>query len=112
MVVAYRYVQTLASSVGTGETRKSPDKQYQATAYDWTSVSFWGQERHRFEFKVEDTASGQVIQRLETDPIPGPYFGSRSSHSVVHWCQDSTEVLFKFPDIDIKMKVAPQGDPN
>lgn len=107
LAVAYRFVQIIPGNVGTGETRESPDQEYQATAYDWSSESFFGRKRRWFEFRVEDAQSGEVIQSLETDPIEGPYFGSRSDHRVVHWKADSTEVVFKFPSIDIKMRVAP-----
>ena len=110
LAVAYRFIQIIPANVGTGESRESTDKKYQATAYDWSSESFFGKKRHWFEFKIEDTQSGQVIQKLETDPIKGPYFGSRSSHSVVHWKDDSTEVVFTFPSIKIKMRVKPEKD--
>ena len=107
---AYRFIQTTFSTIGTGETCESPDKKYLATAYEWSSESFWGERRYWFEFKVEDTQFGQVIQRLETDPIDGPCFGSRSSHRVVYWNDDSTEVIFTFPSVDIKMRVDPGED--
>lgn len=108
LAAAYRFTQILPGNVGTGETKESPNKKYQATAYNWSSESFWGKERYWFEFKVEDAQSGQIIQKLETDPIEGPYFGSRSSHSVIQWQEDSTEVIFEFPGIDIKMRVEPE----
>ena len=110
LAVAYRFIQILPGNVGTGETRESPDKKYQATAYDWSSESFWGTKRHWFEFKIEEVTSGRTVQKLETDPIAGPYFGSRSSHRVVHWKDDSTEVIFRFPHIDISMRVEPEKD--
>ena len=111
LAVAYRFIQIIPGNVGTGETRESPDKKYQATAYDWSSESFWGKTRYWFEFKIEETQTGRVLQRIETTPIQGPYFGSRSSHRVVRWTDDSTQVVFKFPSVDIKMRVKPDKDP-
>ena len=105
LAVAYRFIQIVPGNVGTGEIRESPNRKYRATASDWASESFWGQKRRWFEFKIEDATSGRAIRGLETDPIAGPYFGSRSSHRVIFWNEDSTEVTFEFPGIDIKMRV-------
>jgi hypothetical protein len=103
--VSYRFLQVLPGNIGTGEIIKSPNGKYQAVANDCHSESFWGKKRHWYEFKIEEVASGKIIQRLETDPIDGPYFGSRSKHKVTFWSDDSKEVVFKFPKINIKMRL-------
>ncbi|MBN2713637.1 MAG: hypothetical protein JXR97_14545 [Planctomycetes bacterium] len=110
LTVIYRFIQIIPENVGTGETKKSPDNNYQATAYAWSSESFWGEKRSWFEFKIEDVKSGNVVQKLETDPIAGPYFGSRSSYRIIYWKDDSSEVIFKFPYIDIKMRIKPEEE--
>ena len=110
LAVGYRFTQIIPGNFGTGEIIESPNKQYSATANEWFSESFWGKERHWFEFIVKDTFSGEVLQKLETDPIAGLYFGSRSNHRVTCWSEDSTEVVFIFPEVEIKMKLILESD--
>src|SRR5687767_12344279 len=85
-----RALQVMAYPIGTGESKKSPDGRYEASVTDWYDESFWGHSRRWFEFKV----IGGSSQPLVTDPIPGPYFGSRSAHEVIYWEDDSSFVKF------------------
>ena len=105
-----RYLQVAVNHIGTGETVTSPDKKYEAAARAWWSESFWGSKRHWFEFSVRNARSGNIIRTIETTPIKGPPFGSRSSHSVIKWKETSDAVTFTFPDIEIQMTVHPDSD--
>jgi hypothetical protein len=102
--VAYRFVQIIPRNMGTGESKPSPNNEFIATAFDWSSESFFGKTRFWYEFKIENKNSHELIQQIETTPIPGPYFGSRSSHSVINWNENSSEVVFTFPTLELKMK--------
>lgn len=95
----WRVLQVMAYPIGTGESRMSPDGRYEAHVTDWYDESFFGSQRHWFEFSITRGSS----QRLITDPIPGPYFGSRSSHKVIYWDDSSSSVRFVFPTMEIKM---------
>ena len=110
LAVAYRFVQTIPGNIGTGESKPSPNGAFTAHAMDMNSESFWGKKRSWFEFTLENSSSGHILQELETDPINGPYFGSRDSYSVIRWDSNSTEVVFWFPSTEIKMKVEPDKD--
>jgi hypothetical protein len=95
-----RAVQVMAYPIGTGESKKSPDGRYAAHVTDWYDESYFGHTRQWFEFRV----TGGSSQRLVTDPIPGPYFGSRSTNTIVYWADDSSFVRFVFPATEIRMK--------
>ena len=95
-----RALHVMPYPIGTGETQKSPNGQYEASVTDWYDESYWGYSRQWFEFEVVGGTSKSLI----TDPISGPYFGSRSSHSVIHWKPDSSAVSFVFPSVEIRMK--------
>lgn len=94
-------------AVGTGETRMSPDERYTASATDYGGRDFFtGKPRRWFEFRV--TGPG-IDYRYEGTPLPGPYFGSRSSHSVVKWEADSSAVRFVFPNAELRIGVRLPG---
>jgi len=105
-----RYLQVAVNHIGTGETVASPNEKYDATAHAWWSESFLGSKRHWFEFGVRNAHSGNIIRIIETPPIKGPQFGSRSSHSVIKWKETSDAVTFTFPDVEIRMMVHPDSD--
>jgi hypothetical protein len=98
----YRVVRVAVGSVKTGETKASPDGRFEASVMDSFSETFFGQEKHWLEFAI--TGSGQN-QFLKTDYIEGPYFGSRSSYSVIEWAKDSSAVTFLFPSVSLSMKL-------
>jgi hypothetical protein len=84
--------------IGTGESKRSPDGRFEAHITDWYDESFFGTQRRWFEFEV----TGGAYQKIVTDPIPGPYFGSRSTNRVIHWSDDSAVVRFVFPGREIR----------
>jgi hypothetical protein len=83
------------ATVCTGETRASADEKYSASVMDCSGREFFSdKEVHYFEFRVE----GHGFERVITStPLPGPYFGSRSSTQVIFWRPDSSSVRFVFP---------------
>ena len=95
-----RALQLLSYPIGTGDSKKSPDGRYEAFVTDWYDESFFGHSRRWFEFEVR----GGSPHRLVTDSIPGPYFGSRSTNTVIYWADDSSVVRFVFPATEIRMK--------
>ena len=95
-----RALQVMAYPFGTGDQMKSPNGQYEAFITDWYDEDFFGGSKHWFEFEVR----GGTPQHLITDPIPGPYFGSRSTTKVIFWANDSSVVRFVFPSTEIRMK--------
>ena len=95
-----RALHVAAYPIGTGDSAKSPNGRYEAFVTDWYDESFFGRSRHWFEFEVR----GGSPQKLVTDPIPGPYFGSRSTNTVIFWADDSSVVRFVFPASEIRMK--------
>lgn len=104
--VGYRWLETMP--VGTGETRVSPDGRYSASVVDYFARDFLTNEPRRwFEFEV--TGPG-IDYKLSGTPLPGPYFGSRSSHSVVRWEPDSSAVRFVFPTSELRIGVRPAED--
>jgi hypothetical protein len=100
--VGFRVSRMVLADVKTGETQTSPDGRLEASVMDSYAESFWGQPKHWLEFSL--TGSGQS-QYLKTDYIEGPYFGSRSSYSVIHWADDSSSVSFVFPSAEITLKL-------
>lgn len=105
VAIAYRVLQITVNKFGTGESKESPDKKYEATVHEYWSESFWGTKRHWYEFGMKEMQFGEIIQKLETEPIKGPYFGSRSGHSIITWGTDSSAATFNFPGITITMDV-------
>lgn len=109
--VVYRYIQLIPRNVGIGEVGESPDKRYEARATDYYSESFWGHTRHWFQFEIASVRTGLVLQSLETTPIEGADLESRSGRRVIHWAEDSNDVTFTFPTVDITMRLRPKKDP-
>lgn len=68
---------------------------------------FTGAQRHRFPFRVSGL---DTHYELTSTPLPGPYFGSRSSVSVIRWEADSSAVRFVFPTSELRFKVGPHGE--
>jgi hypothetical protein len=100
-----RYLDTMA--VGTGETRPSPDGRFTASVTDWSRRGFLTGTAHRwFEYRVEGPG---VRHKLVGEPVPGPYFGSRSSHRVIQWNADSSAVDFVFPGTTIRITLEGGG---
>ncbi|MGU3495060.1 hypothetical protein ACLBXM_13540 [Xanthobacteraceae bacterium A53D] len=106
LAVQYRHLHTMP--VGTGETKSSPDGLYRASVTDWADRHFiTGEPRRWFEFEI----SGPGLDYRQTgSPLPGPYFGSRSSHSVIMWEADSSAVRFVFPAAELRFGVKQQPD--
>lgn len=101
--LGYRYLHSM--TVGTGETRRSPDDRFVASAMDYSSRSFLtGEPRRWFELSLEGPG---VRHHFVSDPLPGPYFGSRSAHSVIVWEPDSSAVRFVFPTATIELGTQP-----
>lgn len=105
--IIYRYIQVYPYPIGTGEESTSPNGKYIASITSYNDMDFWGRETSWFEFELTNKSENSVIHRLKTEPIPGPYFGSRSSHNVIFWSEDSKEVKYIFPAIDICIKTKP-----
>lgn len=100
---AYRWIETMP--IGSGETRVSPDGRYSASVFEYSSRAYFTNEpRHWFEFQV---AGPGIAYKLAGTPLPGPYFGSRSSHSVIRWEPDSSAVRFVFPTSELRIGVRP-----
>jgi hypothetical protein len=100
LLAGRRALEVWPYPIGTGDSQKSPDGRYEAFITDWHDESFFGNSRQWFEFEVR----GGSPQRLSTDPILGPYFGSRSTNTVIVWADDSSVVRFVFPTTEIRMK--------
>ena len=93
--------------IGSGESVRSPDNTHTATIHEYVATDFWTNEVDIwFEFEV--TGPG-VDYRARTDPIPGPYFGSRSDHRVILWSRDSRTVRFAFPSMNIVIEIPGDG---
>lgn len=100
---AYRYLETMP--VGTGETRPSPDGRFRASVIDYSERSFFtGTARRWFHIRIEGPG---ILYDVISLPLPGPYFGSRSSHSVVFWEPDSSAVRFVFPTATLQFSTRP-----
>lgn len=92
---------------GTGETRMSPDGRFRASVMSFSARDFWsGASREWFEFSVQGPG---LDHQMTTTPIPGPYFGSRSSHHVIFWDADSGAVRFVFPTMVFQIDITPEG---
>lgn len=100
---SYRGIQVGLSQVKTGEVRTSPDGRFIASVMEAYAETFWGQRKHWLEFSL----TGKDVNRLfKTDYIEGPYFGSRSSYSLIYWADDSSKVRFVFPDAELVIKTS------
>lgn len=93
--------------IGTGESVPSPNDLHMASVMAFPDRSFWTDEtREWFEFRI----SGPGLEkRLTTSPIPGPDFGSRSGHRVIHWDADSAAVRFAFPTVTLRVEARPDA---
>lgn len=92
---------------GTGESVPAPDGLHSASVMSYTEKDFWtGEIRNWFEFRVSGPGQDKL---LTTSPIPGPYFGSRSSHRVAYWDADSTAVQFVFPTFTLRIETRPDA---
>ena len=106
VLVIGRLLYLVPVNIATGESIDSPNGKYVASVMDHYSDSFWGEKRQWFRLKVEDGATGEIIEEVDTNPIDTPYFGSRSSHRVVFWAKDSSAVEFRFPNVLVKFIVS------
>ena len=105
IVLAAFLVWLYFQPVGTGEFRSSPDGRYEASVMDFTQESLFGDEAKRwFEFRVEGPGLTYVLTR---EPLPGPYFGSRSSMRIIFWEPDSSAVRFVFPSAELRVATRP-----
>ena len=69
---------------------------------DWSCRGFFtGTAQRWFEYRVEGPG---IRHRLVGEPVPGPFFGSRSSHRVIRWSEDSSTVSFVFPGTTFTIK--------
>lgn len=100
VLAGWRALHVLPYPFGTRESKKSPDGRYEASVTDWYDENFFGYSKRWFEFKV----TGDSPQRIITDPIPGPLFGSRTKTDIIFWADDSSVVRFVFPATEIRMK--------
>lgn len=101
----WRWVQSMP--IGTGETRPSPDGKYTASIMDNFAEDFWtGRSRRWFTIRVEGP---NVAYEYNGSPFPGPYFGSRSSVSVIHWSPDWSFVRFVFPTAEFRFETRFSG---
>ena len=99
-LLALRYLDSLP--VGTGETRVSPDGRFTASVYDFHRKQFFGGESESwFDFSV---TGPDVAFAMKSTPLPAPYFGSRSSHSVIRWEADSSAVTFVFSNSQLRVE--------
>ena len=104
----YRVWRILAYPIGTGQKADSPDGRFSASVMSFYDEDFWGHSRSWFEFKLARKSDRNVIQSLVTDPIAGPYFGSRSTNSVISWSENSKTVNFVFPKVVLTMNAETQ----
>ncbi len=93
LLCGYRVYKMVLGNLKTGEVQTSPDGRFEASVMDSYSETFWGQQKHWLEFSLRGEGIDKV---LKTDYIEGPYFGSRSSYSVIKWSDDSSSVHFTF----------------
>lgn len=102
LAAAVRWLMTIP--VGTGEERRSPDGRFTAAVMDYSGQDFFtGSARRWFVFRV--TGPG-IAHELTSTPFAGPYFGSRSSTSVIAWEADSSAVRFVFPGAELRFATA------
>ena len=101
-----RWFETMP--IGTGETRSSPDGRHEASVMDYSARDFFsGAPRRWFAFRVSGPG---MHHELTSTPLPGPYFGSRSSVSVIRWEPDSSAVRFVFPAAELRFEVHPSKE--
>lgn len=98
-----RWVET--QPMCTGESGRSPNGLYGASVMECFDPPFFrGETRHYFEFSV----SGPGVNHfLTSTAIPGPYFGSRSSHQVIFWDEKPAAVRFVFPSAELRFETRP-----
>ena len=101
--VIYRWIQILP--FGTGDEAVSPDGRYKALVTRWYEESFFVKSLTKDEFIVEQVSNSKVVQKLIMEPIPNAIFGSRTDTEVIFWAGDSTEVVYVFPEVEIKIKI-------
>lgn len=108
-VAAVIFIRWLTTQpICTGEFGASPDGAYNAGVMECSDPPFFrGETRHYFEFKV--TGPG-VNHSLTSTAIPGPYFGSRSSHKVIFWDKEPAAVRFVFPSAELRFETRPDID--
>lgn len=102
LIVSYRIIIS-SNPIGTGETRTSPNGQYEASVLDFTGEDFLGKTHQWFEFKIK---SKSTTKKFTTSPISEIYFGSRSHNQVIFWESDSSAVKFIFPEAEVRVKTA------
>ncbi len=102
LIVSYRIIIS-SNPIGTGETRTSPNGQYEASVLDFTGEDFLGKTQQWYEFKIK---SKSTTKKFTTSPISEIYFGSRSNNQVIFWESDSSVVKFIFPEAEVRVKTA------
>ncbi|MFT4163491.1 hypothetical protein [Shinella sp.] len=87
--------------------RPSPDGNYTAAIMDNFAEDFWtGRSRRWFTIRVERP---DIAYEYKGSPLPAPYFGSRSSVSVIRWSPDSSLVRFVFPAAGLRFETRLPG---
>ena len=113
---AWRWIQVLPYPMGGGQYQASPDGKLVAHASDLTDKTFWGGERHYYEFAVRPKGqmrSSADIKIVRMDHLPGVLpFPMRSDQKIILWSPDSKSVTFAFHDIELKLNLeqSPAGD--
>jgi hypothetical protein len=114
LAAAWRWVYILPYPLGGGQYQASPDGKFEAHASNLTDKTFWGGERHYYEFSVYPQGrSSEDIRTVRMDHLPGvPPFPMRGDRKIILWSPDSTSVTFAFQDIELKLNLEPPPEGN
>jgi hypothetical protein len=101
-----RAVMLLPYPVGSGQSVKSPDGQYEFYAGNMTDKTFWGGTRQYYRFEVRDLRQNRTIRSWELAPprgeAPVPYYGP----TVITWSPNSASVVLPIAGgLDLKLSL-------
>jgi hypothetical protein len=104
LLIGYRLLKTLP--IGGFQYLNSPNSEYTAYAKDFWNGDFWGRPEQYYEFEITNNTTGKSVRKLRMKPLDEtPMFDMREGGNIIIWSSDSSEVVFAFQDIELKLKV-------
>lgn len=105
-LVGLRFFLMMAGSRGGGQSLNSPNGLYKANAMSVSMKRFWGGRKEYYEFWITKNATGDSLRSVRIEPLDKKrLFWMRGGDKIITWAPDSSEVVFAFQDVELKLKV-------
>ena len=92
IAAGYRAVTLLRYPLGSGQYDLSPDGRFEARASNMTDKSFWGGQRHYYQFEIIDVTTKERLRTVTMGFPDGEPAVVYRGPKVIKWAADSSSV--------------------